>query len=121
MKNKYIRNIKLYEIGIGNEGKDLYDFLKDKFGGLKEYKNIKRNNSSHYGKSEDNIIIEYYNDDNRNLRAYVKYEGLWSVFETKFNMLHTEIHSLVRWWFNRELNIGINYSISSIPGSFIKK
>jgi len=106
--NKHIRNIKLYELKIGTEGKELHDFLKEQFSDLKEYKDANRPNSLFYGKSKDNIIMEWYNykeKDRKNDRLNIKYDGLWSVFGTKFYMESVEIQQLILWWVGRELNL----------------
>jgi len=106
--NKHIRNIKLYELEIGTEGKELHDFLKEQFIDIKEYKDDNYTDYLFYGKSKDNIIMEWYNykgRDQRNDILYVKYGGLWSVFESKFNMKLVEIQLLTQWWVSRELNL----------------
>jgi len=106
--NKHIRNIKLYEIGIGTEGKKLHDFLKYQFSDLEEYKDDNISNSLFYGKSKDNIIMEwseYKEQDQKNDTLFVIYKGLWSVFEYRFHMKHIEIQQLILWWFDRKLNL----------------
>jgi len=106
--NKHIRNIKLYEIGIDTEGKELQDFLKEKFSDLTEYKSDKYMPSLFYGKSKDNIIMRWKNHKElyqKNDWLHIKYEGLWSVFKYKFSMERYEIEEVILWWVSRKLNL----------------
>jgi len=116
--NKQIRNIKLYEIGIGTEGKKLHDFLKEQFDDLKEYKDDNYVESLFYGKSKDNIIMRWYKyreHDQKNDKLYIKYESLWSVLEFEFDIETTYIQELISWWVDRELNLKASRILEYTP------
>jgi len=118
--NKHIRNIKLYQIGIGTEGKELQDFLKEKFSNLKKYENNYKK-SIFYGNSKRDIILEWFNYDKRDEKIdvlCVKEDYLWTVLNSKFNMDDIEIEELILWWVDNELNLkASNAGASPMPYS----
>jgi len=108
--NKYIRNIKLHQLGIDVDEKyiSIYNFFEDNLSGLIEFKSDENLNSLYYGKDKDNIILEWYRYKEQELKndiLYVHYDKIWVVFETKYSMQYTDIQVLILWYIGSELNL----------------
>jgi len=110
--NKYIRNIKLHQLGIDVDIQyiEIYNFLEDNLNGLKEFKSDKYTYSLFYGKDKDkdNIILEWYKYKEQELKndyLRVHYDKIWSVFEMKYSIQYTVIQTLLIWYISGELNL----------------
>lgn len=98
------RNIKLQELGIGElsiREQEILDFLNEKVNYLNSYSSDKHTDFLFFGKSKDNIILQYIEQG-----RYIYVGGvIWSFFELKLNMEYIDIQELMGWWVGNLLNI----------------
>jgi len=117
--NKYIRNIKLHQLGIDVDMQyiEIYNFLEENLNGLNEFKFGKDPKSLFYGKDKDNIILELYNYKEpkltKNNTLFVHYDKIWPFFREKYNVHRDDILVLLIWYVSNKFNFNpsnIDYS-----------
>jgi len=111
--NKYIRNIKLHQLGIDVDKKyiEIYNFLEDNLKGLREFHNDKYPNNLYYGKGGNNIVIKWYNFklcESVDNTLWIHYDKIWAVFEMKYYMQYNDIKKLLIWYISSEFNMNMN-------------
>jgi len=108
--NKYIRNIKLHQLGIDVDEKyiEIYNFLEENLNNLKEFKSDKNPKSLYYGKDKGNIVLEWYNYKGVNEKTdtlYVDYIKIWDVFKTKYKIKYDDIQVIITWYISITFNL----------------
>ena len=93
MKNLY-RRYKISQItndGITSKEKEIVEFILDKIKDLTLF--IDEDGCHNYMNSKDEWIFE---QDEKNDRLYVKYDGFWSVLEKKYSLNRDDIQDIIK-------------------------
>jgi len=109
---KELRQIKLALIDSDFMSDRVVNILKllDKIiGNLEKYESSNHSTYIFYKRKEDNIIVIEHNKDNNNF--WVDRGKIWTVFENSFNINHTDIKSIIKWYVGRVFNIKENINI----------
>jgi hypothetical protein len=90
-----IRKYKIHQLTpvLSKRELEIIEFIKGKISNLTECEDTDYPNSIMYMNSEGKYILE---QDNRNKRLYVRYEDFWKVLETKYNLKHDDIQSIIQ-------------------------
>jgi len=111
---KHIRNIKLYQLGISNDGKELYDFLTESFSDLIEYKIENEPKFLYYGKNKKDIIFKL----SINNKVTIRIDDYWNTLRIKFNIIH-ERRDIFKWYLTKilkkEISIGTPFTSKIKP------
>ena len=70
--------------------KEIMNFLDSKLRGLTKF-NTDKNNYDYYGKRKDDLLIQ----DLKGGTIWYKYDGLWSILESKFGLKYYDISKLM--------------------------
>jgi hypothetical protein len=84
--------------------KEMREFLKEKMNGLTIKLNDGFPNSVFYVKN-DRVLFELC-QDGKNRYFYVRYDEIWSVFETKYSMEYADIQAFIKNVVETDLKLG---------------
>ena len=102
-----IRSIKLSVIlnePLTGEVSEIVSFLNDNLSNLNTFKNDTYPDYIFYGKDKDSLL---FFQDIKNGCCYVHNDKIWSVFESKLNMQHTDIQQLMTWYIGNIYQIDV--------------
>ena len=106
------RNIKLKELGVvdlSNDEQELFDSLNKHLSNLSKYYGHVATDI-HYGKSSEEIIIQY-----DSLTNYLFYDTKYSIYLTMmFDIERYMVSELIIWWFINYYKMNIKNALPSI-------
>ena len=84
--------------------KEMKNFLRENLNGTTIKLNDKYPQSVFYLKN-DKVLFELY-QDGKNREFYVRYDDIWSVFETKYSMEYADIQAFIKNAVETDLKLG---------------
>ena len=83
--------------------------IDEKFTGLNTYTNAKYPDYIFYGKTKENIVIDY---NSINKICYIDNKHLWLFFRSKYGMYNRNIKIFITWYVVNILKIDTNFMFS---------
>ena len=94
------------------KGQEILELLEDKLGTIENPLNVYNNKeSNYYGRDKDNIMFRHFDyQEPENSQYWVRHDGLWTVFESKFNLKYDDIQSIIHWYISTTYNLSATYT-----------
>lgn len=104
---RYLSLVKLGICELNGKPKSIIDFLNENLIGLNQYASNEYSDLLLFGKSKENIILEY---DEKNGYLNMCNNKIWTFFVNDLSMEYTDILEIIQCWAVDTLKLKINYT-----------